>query len=111
MLTICRTRGGIYATQTDVRATSVELWLKALGASPSLISLHSKFSDADVVTDLLFERLQNRFDLSNIKAISVLLRYVYLAIDKRSPLIDFFLQPAPVWLTKDAPSILKNLYS
>lgn len=36
MLTICRTRGGIYATQTDVRATSVELWLKALGASPSL---------------------------------------------------------------------------
>jgi hypothetical protein len=43
MLTICRTRGGIYATQNDVRATSVELWLKALGASPSLISLHSRF--------------------------------------------------------------------
>jgi len=71
MLTICRTRGGIYATQNDVRATSVELWLKALGASPSLDHVCTADSNAsDAATDLLFERLQKRFDLSKIKAIS-----------------------------------------
>ena len=40
----------------------------------------------------------------------MLLRYVYLTIDGRSPAHPLFLQLAPVWLTKDAPSILKNLY-